>query len=57
MSFLSKAWSCETLDRGLALTRSTTMTCSNDPDADEMMAELERLQETRLIVAFPFETI
>jgi len=48
VGFISKAWSSETLGRGLNLVRSTSMSLANDPDAAEMMAELARLQENRL---------
>lgn len=46
MSFLSRALSTETLGRGLDIVRSQTMTATNDPEAEAMMAELARLEES-----------
>lgn len=46
MSFVSRANSTETLGRGLGIVRSQTMTATNDPEAEKMMEELARLQET-----------
>ena len=45
MSFVSRAWSSETLSRGLGIVRSQSMSCTSDPDTAAMMAELARLEE------------
>ena len=46
MSFVSKAWSCETLSRGLGIVeKSAEMLVEADPDQEAMQAELERLIE------------
>lgn len=49
MSFCSKAWSCETLSRGLGLVDGAQMSIANDPDAAAMQEELDRLLDPRLI--------
>ncbi len=46
MSFCSKAWSSETLSRGLNLVASAAMTSIADPDPAELQAELDRLLVT-----------
>ena len=46
MSFISDAWSCETLERGLGLVKGGVM--SDDPDQAALQAELDRLQEPQL---------
>ena len=50
-SFASKAWSCETLIRGLNLLdegSNRAMPEMSDPDPDAMQLELERLEAPQL---------
>ena len=55
MSFCSKAWSCETLSRGLGLVDGAQMSIANDPDAAAMQEELDRLLDPRLILNVPLQ--
>lgn len=50
MSFVSKAWSSETLSRGLDLVSGAAMTSIADPDPADMQSELERLLVTWLSI-------
>lgn len=45
MSFLSKTHSADTLARGLDLARSASMSMEKDPNPEQMMEELRRLEE------------
>ena len=45
MSFVSKAWSSETLARGLMLARTSSHSILRDPDAEALKEELEQLQD------------
>lgn len=47
MSFVSKAWSCETLCRGINLVGGASMSLESDPDTAAMQAELDRLMEAK----------
>lgn len=48
MSFVSKAWSTDTLDRGLGLVLADPLSMETDPDPDALRAELRRLEEASL---------
>ena len=45
MSFVSNQHSAETLARGLEIARSDSMSFGKDPNPEDLMQELERLQE------------
>lgn len=45
MSFVSKAWSTETLERGLALARSSSHSIMKDLDVEAMEQQLQELQD------------
>ena len=46
MSFVSKAWSSETLERGLALAHSSSHSMLKDPDMEAMQQQLQELQDS-----------
>lgn len=45
MSFVSKAWSSETLDRGLGILAEGVPPMTQDPDTEAMLEELARLED------------
>ena len=48
MSFVSRAWSTSTLERGLGLLDKVPMSFQDDPDPEAMKTELARLEESHL---------
>lgn len=44
---ISQTWSSETLTRGVGLVRGATMTCDSDPEREQLLAELARLEATK----------
>ena len=46
--FPSKAWSTETLARGLDKVSQVDMSLATDPDKNAMMEELARLEESQI---------
>lgn len=44
MSFVSKAWSTETLTRGMDLVRADSLSLQSDPGQEDLAKELARLQ-------------
>ena len=50
MSFVSRAWSSETLARGLDLAHSSSHSIMKDIEVEAMQAQLEELQDSFLIV-------
>ncbi len=51
MDFFSKSFSSETLLRGLGLVGSTGLELQSDASPEEMMAELQRLEDSQVVSA------
>ena len=54
MDFVSKSFSSETLLRGLGLVESTGLELKSDASPEEMMAELQRLEDSQVVSAIIF---
>lgn len=54
MAFLSQAFSSETLIRGLDLAGSVGLELQSDASPEEMLAELQRLEDSQVVWAIIF---